>query len=248
MNIYVVNILVAIAVAAISYLFGSIPTGVVISRVFFHKDIREYGSKNSGGTNAARVLSKKVGVLVIILDMVKTVIPFYIAWAVLTYSGLNQYMVWGNGYWAAPMYYWGSALFAAIGHCWSIFLGMKGGKAVSCFMGVNVLTSWIEFCLAGFTFLGVAKKTKYISMSSIIASIVGTLTAWVIAIIAIAVPWNPHWLTWLITINEAPYLGFEFAIVNTCVSALLIIRHRANIQRLREGTESINPFAKNQSK
>lgn len=248
MNIYGVNILVAIFVAAISYLFGAIPTGVIISKVFFHKDIRDYGSKNSGGTNAGRVLGKKIGILVIVLDMVKTVLPFYIAWAVLTYSGLSQYMVWGNGYWAAPMYYWGSALFAAIGHCWSIFLKFKGGKAVSCFMGVNVLTSWIEFCLAGFTFLGVAKKSKYISMSSIIASIVGTLTAWIVAIIAAAVPWNPHWLTWLITINEAPFLGIEFAIVNTCISALLIVRHRSNIIRLKQGTESINPFAKNQSK
>lgn len=249
MNIYAVNITVGLFIALVAYLCGSIPTGVIISKVFYHKDLRDYGSKNSGGTNAGRVLGKGVGVLVIILDMIKTVVPFYLFWALLTYEpDLNAAMHWGNGYYAAPLFYWGSALFAALGHCWSIFLGFKGGKAVSCFMGVNVLTSWIEFILAGFSFLGVAKRSKYISLSSIVASIVGTLTAWTVAILAVALPWNPHWLTWLITIEEAPMLGIEFAVVNTIVSILLIFRHRSNIQRLKQGTESINPFAKSQSK
>ena len=244
MNIYVVNILVGITVAIISYLIGSTPTGVIVSKIFYHKDLRQYGSKNSGGTNAARVLGKKVGIMVIILDMLKTVIPFYIFWAVLTYSGLKDYMTWGNGYWAAPLYYWGSALFAALGHCFSIFLKFNGGKAVSCFMGVNVLTSWIEFIFAGFTFLGVAKASKYISLSSIVAGIVGTLTAWTIAIIAVSVPWNPHWLTFMFGLKSAPFMGIEFAVVDTVVSALLIFRHKANIKRLAEGTENVNPFSK----
>ncbi|MBQ9458178.1 MAG: glycerol-3-phosphate acyltransferase, partial [Bacilli bacterium] len=55
MNIYNVNITVAIAVAILSYLLGSLPTGVIVSKIFYHKDLRDYGSKNSGGTNAARV-------------------------------------------------------------------------------------------------------------------------------------------------------------------------------------------------
>lgn len=246
MNIYGVNILVAVTVAIVSYLFGSIPTGVIIGKVFFHQDLREIGSKNSGGTNAARAFGKKIGVLVIILDMLKTVIPFYIAWALLTYvPALRENMVWGNGYDAAPLYYWGSAFFAALGHCFSIFQKFKGGKAVSCFMGVNVLTSWIEFVVCGFGYLGIAKKTKLISLTSIISALVGTIVAWTVAIIAFAVPWNPHWLTWLITIPEAPYLGFEFAIVNTLVGLLLIVRHRSNIARIKAGTESTNPFASN---
>ena len=245
MNIICVNILVAVCVALVSYLMGSIPTGVVIGKVFFHKDLREYGSKNSGGTNAGRVFGKKVGILVIILDMLKTVIPFYTTWALVTYvPALRDNMVWENGYNAAPLYYWGSALFAAVGHCWSIFLKFKGGKAVSCFMGVNVLTSWIEFTLCGFTYLGVAKKSRLISLSSLVGAVVGTLVAWVVALIAVLVPWNPHILTWLITIPEAPFLGLEFAIVNTIVSAILIFRHRSNIERIRNGTESENPFAR----
>ena len=244
MNIYAVNIVVAVVVAVVSYLFGSIPTGVIIGKVFFGVDIRTVGSKNSGGTNAARAFGKKIGILVIVLDMIKTVLPFYVTWAILTYvPAISQHMVWGNGYFAAPLYYWGSTLFAAIGHCWSIFMKFKGGKAVSCFMGAIVLTSWIEFILAGFTYLFVAKKSHYISLTSIVSAIVGTVVAWAVAIVAIAVPWNPHWLTWLITIEEAPFLGLEFAIVNTLVSILLIVRHRSNIERLKQGTESTNPFA-----
>ena len=248
MNIYIVNILIILVTAVVSYLFGSIPTGIVIGKVFFHKDIREYGSKNSGGTNAGRVLGKKVGILVIVLDMLKTVIPFFACWAILTYcQPVAQYTYWGNGYHAAPLYYWGSALCAAIGHCWSIFLKFQGGKAVSCFMGVNVLTMWIEFVLAGFTYLYIAAKKKYISLASICTAIVAALVTWVIAIIAVTVPWNPHWLTWLITIDEAPFIGIECAIVNTLVAVLLVFRHKANIKRLREGTESINPFSKSAS-
>ena len=247
MNIYVVNILVGVITAVVSFFFGSIPTAVVIGKAFFHKDVRDYGSKNAGGTNAGRVFGKKVGIIVIILDMIKTILPFYVAWAVLTYSSLNGYMVWGNGYFAAPLYYWLAPLFCALGHCYSPFLHFKGGKAVACFMGVNVLTSWIEFVLCGFTYLGVAKASKYISLSSIIAAIVGSVVAWGVAIIAVTVPWNPHWLTWLITIEEAPFLGIEFAIVDTIISVLLVVRHRSNIQRLRQGTESINPFSKEYS-
>ncbi len=245
MDIYLVNILVAAVSWIVAYLFGSIPTGIIVSKVFFGKDLRDYGSKNTGGTNAGRVLGKKVGITVIVLDMLKTVIPFYICWAVLTYSsGITQYMVWGNGYQAAPLYYWGCVLFAALGHCWPIFLGFKGGKAVSCYMGANVLTSWIQFFVTGVSYLYIAHKSKFISLTSIVSAIIGSLVAWTIALIAVLVPWNPHWLTWMITIVEAPFMGIEFAIVNTIVGALLVIRHRANIKRLREGTESVNPFSR----
>ena len=243
------NILIIAIIGIVSYLLGSIPTGVIIGKVFFHKDLRQYGSKNSGGTNAGRVFGKKIGILVIILDMIKTIIPFYLSWALLTYVPyLRDVTHWSNGYNAAPAYYWGSVLFASIGHCWSIFLRFNGGKAVSCYMGAVVLTSWIEFCCAGFTFLGVAKKSKIISISSMTAATVGTITSWVIAIIAVAVPWNPYVLTWLFTIPEAPFLGIEFAIVNTIVSGILVLRHSSNIKRLAQGTESISPFAKNSGK
>lgn len=243
MDIYAVNIVTAIVVSLVSYLLGAIPTGVIIGKAFFHTDIREHGSKNAGGTNAGRVLGKKYGILVIVLDMLKTAIPMYGTWAILTFSPLKDFMMWGS-YNAAPLFYWGSVLFCAIGHCASVFLSFKGGKAVSCFMGTNVLTSWIEFIMAGITFLIVAKKSHYISVASLTAGILGTFTAWVVAIIAVSASWNPHWLTFMFGFESAPFLGIEFAVVDTIISGILIFRHRSNIQRLKEGKENKNPFAK----
>ena len=246
MGVIGTNIVVAICVAVLAYLFGSLPTGVIIGKVFFHKDIRQYGSGNTGGTNAGRILGKKVGIAVIIIDMLKTVIPLYVTWAILTYvRGLHLDLIWDNGYDPIPLYYWSTILFATIGHCWSIFLGFKGGKAVSCFMGTMVLVSWVDFVALGFLYFTVAIKGKYISLASIVSALAGTLIGWIIAIIAVAVPWNPHVLTWLFTLPEAPFLGIEYAIVNTIAAGILIFRHRTNIQRLRSGTESVNPFLSN---
>lgn len=243
MGVIGTNIVVAIIVAILSYLFGSIPTGVVIGIVFFHKDIRQYGSGNTGGTNAGRILGKKVGILVITLDMVKTVLPMYVAWAILTYvPGLRDSLRWDNGYDPIALYYWSTILFATFGHCWSIFLKFKGGKAVSCFMGAMVLVSWVQFAALGFLYFFVAIKGKYISLASIVSAAAGAFIAWLIAMIVVCFAWNPYVLTWLFTIPEAPLLGVEYAIVNIIVAAILIIRHRSNIQRLRQGTESINPF------
>ena len=96
----------------IGYLIGSVPWGLVIGKVFYHKDIREYGSGNLGGTNAARVLGTPVGILVILLDALKAFLVMslnhYIA------PGIEQYC----------------GLAVCIGHCFPIFANFKGGKAV----------------------------------------------------------------------------------------------------------------------
>ena len=69
MHIYVVNILAPIVCFIVGYFFGAIPNGVLIGKIFFHKDPRNYGSGNSGGTNTGRVFGKKVGFICIALDM-----------------------------------------------------------------------------------------------------------------------------------------------------------------------------------
>ena len=78
MDIILYNILVAILIIIIGYLFGSIPNGIWIGKLFFHKDPRDFGSGNSGGTNVGRVFGKKFGVIVIILDAAKAVVPLYL--------------------------------------------------------------------------------------------------------------------------------------------------------------------------
>ena len=97
----------------IGYLIGSIPWGLVIGKVFYHKDIREYGSGNPGGTNAGRVLGKNVGIIVILLDALKALIVMII---------VNK---------LAPGYEQYAGLAVCVGHCFPIFAGFKGGKAVA---------------------------------------------------------------------------------------------------------------------
>ena len=105
--------LINIGLIIIGYLFGSLPWGLIIGKFFYDKDIRDYGSGNLGGTNAARVLGFHVGVIVIVLDALKALIAMIICHYLK--PGLEQYI----------------GLAACFGHCFPIFAGFKGGKAVS---------------------------------------------------------------------------------------------------------------------
>lgn len=239
MNIYIVNILAALGAILLGYLFGGIPTSVIIGRVFFHKDPRDYYSHNAGGTNAGRVFGKKVGAIVIIIDMIKSLIPVFVVWAVLEFSPLNQYMHWSNGYYAAPAWYWLAGLFAALGHCWSIYLKFDGGKAVSTFMGLTCLTSWLQFIVSGvFGYLGVLKLTKTVSLTSIIAGVVATVTAWVIAILTLTGVTGGGFFSWMFGAEHSLILGPEYAIMVTFIFLMILIRHIPNIKRLHAGTET----------
>ena len=101
----------------IGYLFGSVPWALVIGKVFFHKDVRQYGSHNLGGTNAGRVLGKPIGALVIVLDALKAFIVMAIA---------SKFMP------DAVVY---AGFFAIIGHCFPVFAQFRGGKGVASTFG-----------------------------------------------------------------------------------------------------------------
>ena len=91
MNI-LLNIGIALACIIWGFLIGSIPTGVIVGKVFFGVDPRDYGSHNSGGTNSGRVLGKKVGILVMVLDIAKTVIAFWTMWLFLHFWQLQLFI------------------------------------------------------------------------------------------------------------------------------------------------------------
>ena len=101
----------------IGYLFGSIPWGLLIGKVFFNVDIRQHGSGNIGGTNAARVLGLPIGIIVILLDALKAFLAMSLVHKFN--PGIEQYV----------------GLAVCVGHCFSIFLKFKGGKAVSSAFG-----------------------------------------------------------------------------------------------------------------
>lgn len=142
-------------VILISYLFGSIPWALVIGKVFFHKDIRNYGSGNLGASNAGRVLGKPVAVIVTVLDGLKAFLSMWVASMLapeaIVYAGLA----------------------CCVGHCFPLFAQFKGGKAVATsygfFLGIAAFITgqyfW-GFLFPAVCFFVILYLTKIVSLSS----------------------------------------------------------------------------------
>ncbi|MBP3874239.1 MAG: glycerol-3-phosphate 1-O-acyltransferase PlsY [Lachnospiraceae bacterium] len=152
-------------VIILGYLVGSIPFALVIGKVFYKTDVRQYGSGNLGGGNTGRVLGKKAGLATMALDLLK--VSFVILFARL---------IGGNDTVTAA-----GALAAGIGHCFPLYAGFKGGKAVAAMYGylfglfAFAGRSPTYFFLPLVVFLIVIILTRIISLSSIISAIIVTL-------------------------------------------------------------------------
>lgn len=145
-------------IIALSYMFGSIPFALVIGKVFFKKDVRNYGSGNLGGSNAGRVLGKKIGITVILLDaskaLISTLIAGYLSRRFDLYIDLRYF----------------AGLACVIGHCYPVFASFKGGKAVSTATGLQIAIV-PKFVLPGLViFMLVLYKSKYVSLASIVTA------------------------------------------------------------------------------
>lgn len=147
----------------IGYLLGSIPFALVIGKVFYHTDVREFGSGNLGGSNAGRVLGKKAAIATIALDVLKVVAAVAI-----------------SAQFDAAASIW-AGLAAAIGHCYPLFAGFRGGKAVATMFGFLLSTAIFTFQSAWYVvipflfFLAVLKLSKMVSLSSMVAAISSTV-------------------------------------------------------------------------
>lgn len=247
MNIFI-NILVAIICFLIGYLFGSIPNAVWIGKVFFHKDPREYGSKNAGATNAGRLFGKKVGFIVILLDIAKAVIPIWGTWSILTFvkfggstllvptteyfaGNLDPYIIKWPVYWIVP-------IGTMIGHCWPIFAKFVGGKAVTVYYTSLIGTTWLlgipPFLIV---YMGSLKLKKYVSLSALITALLYTVVAWTWAILVMTGVIQGRWLTFPSYFGSLCF-SWHYAIMITLGCLLVVIRHKSNISRLKDGTES----------
>lgn len=149
---------VLIIALVIGYFLGSIPFALVIGKVFYNTDIRQFGSGNLGGTNTGRVLGKKAGITVMVLDILKVVVAATII------------------YFIDKEYYLYAALGAAIGHCYPIFAQFKGGKAVATMFGYLLSmaifnANILDFLLPLGFFLLVLYLFKMVSLASVLMSI-----------------------------------------------------------------------------
>jgi glycerol-3-phosphate acyltransferase PlsY len=209
----------------LSYLIGSIPTSIIISKAAKGIDIREHGSGNAGGTNVMRVLGWKQGLLVILLDALKGVLAVIVV-ARLHYGS----MPFEN---ATPFDDFTlvqiiAGISAVIGHIWTVFAGFKGGKGIATALGMLLMIVTVDMLIAIGVFILVVTFSRYVSLGSLAGAVAVPLTLIVREnIFKVDIP-NYHTLL--------PFL--------ILVSLLVIFTHRKNVVRLLNGSESKISFSK----
>lgn len=201
----------------LAYLIGSIPTSVWVSKYFFQIDIRDYGSGNAGATNTYRILGSKWGTFVMIADMLKAVIAVKLAFLLPESYDNELYLV---------NLQLGLGLAAVIGHIFPIWANFKGGKGVASLFGMVLgIQPNVALCCVG-VFILVLYLTRWVSLSSILASVA-----------------FPVFI--LVIFNEPEHLYRVFAIV---VALLVLFTHQKNITRILKGNESKVPILKHRDK
>jgi glycerol-3-phosphate acyltransferase PlsY len=201
----------------LAYLIGSIPTSVWVSQYFFQIDIRDYGSGNAGATNTYRILGPKWGTFVMIADMLKAVIAVKLAFLLPDSYDNELYLV---------NLQLGLGLAAVIGHIFPIWARFKGGKGVASLFGMVLgIQPNVALCCVG-VFILVLYLTRWVSLSSILASVA-----------------FPVFI--LVIFNEPEHLYRVFAIV---VALLVLFTHQKNISRILKGSESKVPILKHRDK
>lgn len=155
-----------LAYMLLAYVVGSIPSGLIIGKVFFHTDIRKEGSHNTGATNAYRLLGKAGGLAVLICDMLKGFFGVYmgqLAGPLLVPGQLELSMIAGG-------------LLAILGHSCSIFMKFKGGKGVATGLGVILFLVPVETSIVFAVWCVIVALTRIVSLGSIVAAILVPVT------------------------------------------------------------------------
>ena len=204
-----------VAVVILSYLLGSIPFGVLISRWFARVDVRSFGSGKMGATNVLRVAGKKAAILVVVLDLLKGVLAVATAWFI--FRGGARVIIGSTEWWLVKSAPAMASLAAMAGHTWPVFLKFKGGRGVATYFGGLAVLCPPAFLFGGQVALLSASLTRYVSLGSI-AGAVGTY--------AILLP--------LTIFNDYPIEYLIYTLIGTTV---IIVTHRDNITRLLAGTE-----------
>ena len=184
-----------ILIATASYLLGSIPFGLVITRALGLGDLRQIGSGNIGATNVLRTGNRAAAAATLILDAAKGAVAVLLARALV---GPDAAQV--------------AALFAFLGHLYPIWLGFRGGKGVATFLGTLLALAWPVGLAACATWAVTAAVSRISSLSALVAAGLAPV--------------------WLLIFGRGQMLALV-----VILAALVILRHGANIARLRAGTE-----------
>jgi glycerol-3-phosphate acyltransferase PlsY len=206
-------------IIVLSYLVGSIPSSIIVSKVAKGIDIREHGSGNAGGTNVMRVLGWKYGLFVMFLDALKGVVVVVFI-ARLHYGNIPFTNVTPFDDFTLVQIIAGIA--AVIGHIWTVFGHFKGGKGIATSLGILIIISTVDMLVAFGVFIIVVALSRYVSLGSIVAAIAVPLTLIVRENVFHADIPNYHTIL--------PFI--------VALSLIVIFSHRKNIMRLATGSEN----------
>lgn len=203
---------------ALGYLLGSIPFGLLLTRAAGLGDIRAIGSGNIGATNVLRTGNRKLAAATLLLDVLKgTAAVLLVPWLVekfLIGDAPGTVFQDGAAAWIPALPLAAAGLGAFLGHCFPVWLGFKGGKGVATYIGILAGWLWpaaLAFCAI---WLATAAATRYSSLSALVAASITPAVVY-----GLESPWP-------LTIGAC------------LLSAILVLKHHANIKRLMAGTES----------
>jgi len=212
-------------IVILSYLVGSIPNSIIISKAVSGIDIRNHGSGNAGGTNVMRVLGWKYGLFVIFLDALKGAVAVVIIsrlfYGPLPFENVSPF----DDFTLVQII---AGMSAVIGHVWTVFAGFKGGKGIATALGMLLTLITVDMLIAVGIFTLVVLISKYVSLGSIIA--------------AISVPATLIIRENLFHVDIPGYSTLLPFIVG--VTALVIFTHRKNLVRILNGSENKISFRK----
>ena len=199
-----------------SYMIGAFPSAVWLGQTFYNVDVREYGSGNSGATNTFRTLGAKAGIPVLLLDILKGWISVNLFYFVTD----NQLMPEENSFELKLAF----GIAAVIGHLFPIYTGFRGGKGIATMLGFMIGIYWQAALLSTLVFIIIFLISKYVSLSSIIASL-----AFPVIVIVI------------LGMNNT---NTSLIIFSIFVPILSLITHQKNIERLIRREENKAKFGK----
>lgn len=155
-----------IIIIFLSYVIGSIPSGLILGKTLWHVDLRQHGSKNIGATNAWRTLGKLPGFIVFVADLLKGMLGVYLGMMLV---GSSTAMIIGG-------------IMAIVGHSLSLFLKFKGGKGVATGLGVLIMLMPSVSAIVFLVWLIVVLISKYVSLGSIIAAVLVPVCAFIMGL------------------------------------------------------------------
>ena len=224
-------ILLVLITAIPAYLLGSVNGAIIASKVLYRKDIRDYGSGNPGLTNFYRTFGKGGALLVVFIDVFKTIAPvIFGGWLFANFpdmvlparNPLDAYFQEPAAFWPFDMYFQDvllgqavAGLFVVLGHCFPVFYKFAGGKGIMAIGAIVIVLDWRLALIAWGVFILITALTRYVSLASMIGC-----TAFAVSMRILEIGGIP-----------------EFAVILLIV-ILVHIRHAANIKRLIKGEES----------